>query len=463
MILPLSRRALLRRTGVGAATLAASIAAGQSLPLAGASQPEDPGTGNAVPATPTFYVAASGDDTADGMTPDTAWASIQKANTSLPADRSRVLFQRGDSFYGELNLPYGCEVAAYGTGDSPILTMFKLLNRSDGWAEHSQGIWKIDLGSPDSHDGYTATTDANIGYLVVDGSVQPALKFALDSLNEPWDFYCDIPNNTLYVAASVNPTTVASDIKGAPNGDAYGGTGRIIYCQKGGNEIHDVHITGTGGCGVGGTGPDVHIHDCLIDYIGGSWLNGLGDGLQRYGNGIENWVNVKRWLIEDNEIAQVYDVAWSPQGRAGADGGWEDMTVRRNHIHDCNQSFEFWSTGSNSAPGFRRILVEDNRCERAGRSVFSDVRPNQAVRVHLLTYLWETPADIVVQNNVFDDAYGAYSYHAYEPVGLVTRNNTIMLNAGHKMEYQTSETVEQAAGWQAETGREIDSTISILP
>ena len=119
--------------------------------------------------------------------------------------------------------------------------------------------------------------------------------------------------------------------------------------------------------------------------------------------------------------------------------------------------------GAKSTAGFQRILVEGNRCERAGYSVFSDVRPDQDVRVHLLTYFWETPADIAVQNNIFSDSYGAYSYHARETAGLVTRDNTIMLKAETKMEFQRPETVEEFASWQEATGREIGSTVTILP
>ena len=44
-------------------------------------------------------------------------------------------------------------------------------------------------------------------------------------------------------------------------------------------------------------------------------------GTSRYGSGIEHWPNVSGWTIEGNEIAHVYDVAWSagpqPAGRSG--------------------------------------------------------------------------------------------------------------------------------------------------
>jgi hypothetical protein len=406
-----------------------------------------------------FYVSAAGNDDADGLTPETAWATVGKVNSQLPS-QSSVHFRRGDTFYGELDLPLNCEVGAYGAGAKPILTMFKLLNRSAGWAEHSPGVWKIDLGSPDTHDGYTTTADANIGYLMVDGLVHPAKKKLLSELTAKWDFWSDTTNNTLYVAVGDNPAGLATDIKAAPRGMA----GRIISCTQGANNIHDIHITGTGAHGINGAGADVQVHDCLIDYIGGSFLPGNGDGTVRYGNGIENWIGAKRWLVEANEIAQVYDVAYTCQG-SGYDrpDTWEDMTIRNNHIHDCTQSFEFWSNGTNPAAGFKRILVEGNLCERAGYSDFSDVRPDQAVRVHLLTYGWDLPADITMQNNVFDEAYSAYSYHQKDPVGLVTRNNRIRLKAGTKMQFQSTDTVEQAAAWQQATGLETGSTITVLP
>ena len=447
----LSRRELLRHAAVAATAAAATpVLQLNRAPVAFAN------TG----AVPTFYVAESGSDSADGLTPQTAWATIQKVNSALPDDGSRVLFQRGDTFYGELKPPFGCEVGAYGSGPRPTLTMAKLLNRPDGWAQDSDNVWKIDLGSPATHDGYTAIDDANIGYLMVDGSVKPALKFDKADLSAAWDFYCDLPNHTLYVMAPTNPTSLAADIKAAPNGNIGGTTGRVISCTAGSNDIHDIHVTGSGACGIDGTASDVNVHDCLIDYIGGSVL--LDGTRRRYGNGIQNWVGAKRWTIENNEIAQIYDVAWTAQGDAKSSGGWEDITLRNNHIHDCTQSFEFWSKGSEGATGFQRILVEGNTCERGGYSDFSDVRPDQDVRVHLLTYVWDTPADITIRNNVFDDSYAAYSYHSHEPIGYTTYDNSIRLKPGQPIEFQRPETVEDHIDWQAVTGREKGSTFEVV-
>ena len=414
---------------------------------------------------PTRYISAAGSDTNDGLSPNTAWATVQNVNTSLPMDRSVVLFRRGDTFYGELVLPFGCEIGAYGSGDRPILTLYKLLNRPDGWVEHKPGVWRIDLGSRTTHDGYTATNDANIGFLLVDGVIRPNVKFDVDSLSAPWDFACDMQNHALYVKAAANPTTLARDIRAAPRGNANGIGGAVIHCEQGANDIHDVHITGSGGCGIQGSGHDVRVHGCLVDYIGGSRLLLDPRGTTRYGNGIQNWINVMGWSIEGNEIASVYDAAWTAQG-LDAQGGpvsWQDLTFRNNYAHDCGQMVEFWSESGNSrSPGFVRIVVEGNRFERAGYGPFAEVRPDQEVRVQLLTYKLQTPVDVTIQNNLFDDAFGANSYHAVEPpAGYVTRNNTIRLRAGHKIELQRTETVEQSAAWQAATGRENGSVFTV--
>jgi hypothetical protein len=415
---------------------------------------------------PTFYISASGNDDHDGLRPESAWATIQRANASLPADGSVVKFRRGDVFYGELTLPRGCVVEAYGAGVRPTLAMYKLLNRAAGWVEDSESVWKINLGSPATHDGYTATSDANIGFLMVDGHIKAALKFSLDEVVEPWDFYCDIANHTLYVRAFSNPALLSQDIKAATNGDKYGASGTIVCCDIGDNAITGIHVTGTGGCGIRGSGSDVRIDNCLIDYIGGSRLTSVA-GNTRYGNGIENWTQARNWTIQTTEIAHVYDAAWTAQGRHtnGGTVSLQDITFKSNYVHDCGQSLEFWSeSNTDDSPGFVRIVVEGNLCVRAGYGAFADVRPDQNARVHLLTYELQTPVDVTIQNNTFEDSWGAYSYHLNQPPdGYKTRNNSILLKPETKMQYQYCETVEQAAQWQAATKLEISSKISVLP
>lgn len=74
----------------------------------------------------TYYVANSGDNDADGLTPDTAWRTIDRVNGEpglKPGDA--VLFQRGDTWREELVITWsgapGAPITfgAYGTGDKP--------------------------------------------------------------------------------------------------------------------------------------------------------------------------------------------------------------------------------------------------------------------------------------------------------------------------------------------------------
>jgi len=69
----------------------------------------------------TYYVSNAGDDANDGLSPDTAWQTIEYVNTVRLADNDTVLFRRGDTFRGEFRLyktPVGVTVGAYGEDDA---------------------------------------------------------------------------------------------------------------------------------------------------------------------------------------------------------------------------------------------------------------------------------------------------------------------------------------------------------
>ena len=114
-------------------------------------------------------------------------------------------------------------------------------------------------------------------------------------------------------------------------------------------------------------------------------------------------------------------------------------------------------------PKTQGTKANDPTRERAGYSAFSDVRPNQNVRVHLLSYLLQTPIDITIEDNVFDDAYGSYSFHHQTPPdSFITRNNAIRLRPDRRLQYQMPQTIERFAYWQRATGRENGSTFEAI-
>ena len=68
-----------------------------------------------------YYVSAQGDDDADGLTPKTAWKTIQRVNSADFDAGDGVFFRRGDVFRGGIIAREGVTYAAYGEGPKPRL------------------------------------------------------------------------------------------------------------------------------------------------------------------------------------------------------------------------------------------------------------------------------------------------------------------------------------------------------
>ena len=99
-----------------------------------------------------YYVSATGDDNADGLTPISPWLSIDKVNSvfsSIPAG-SNIYFNRGDSFYGSIIISKSgtsgspITLSAYGTGAKPIITGFVTIPAASWTAEPGlSGIYSV--------------------------------------------------------------------------------------------------------------------------------------------------------------------------------------------------------------------------------------------------------------------------------------------------------------------------------
>ncbi len=69
-----------------------------------------------------YYVSNSGDDNNDGLSPETAWATLEKAESAYLQYGDAVFFERGGSWHGTLKMKYGVTYSAYGEGVKPIIT-----------------------------------------------------------------------------------------------------------------------------------------------------------------------------------------------------------------------------------------------------------------------------------------------------------------------------------------------------
>jgi hypothetical protein len=94
----------------------------------------------------TYYVATSGGDDHDGLSPQTPWQSLSRVNTATLKPGDRVLFRRGDQWRGTLLPVSGSEegvvtYGAYGEGPKPAILGSVACNRPEDWTDLGNDLW----------------------------------------------------------------------------------------------------------------------------------------------------------------------------------------------------------------------------------------------------------------------------------------------------------------------------------
>jgi len=99
-----------------------------------------------------YYISSSGNDSNNGLTESAPWKSIAKVNLVFsnfqPGDR--ILFKRGDTFYGSLIIKKSgisgapITIGAYGSGEQPVITGFTTLT---SWINEGNGIYSSKVTS----------------------------------------------------------------------------------------------------------------------------------------------------------------------------------------------------------------------------------------------------------------------------------------------------------------------------
>lgn len=146
-----------------------------------------------------YYFATAGDDLNNGLTPLTAWQTLDKFNlmfaSRMPGDR--FLFNRGDEFTGRMlvtrsgSLVQVMYIGAYGTGANPIIS--SLVNVS-GWTNIGGNIWQ-------SNSAVSTLANCN---LVMIGGVNIAMGKTPTS---GYYTYQTFVTNTSVTSSSVNSAT----------------------------------------------------------------------------------------------------------------------------------------------------------------------------------------------------------------------------------------------------------------
>ena len=347
-----------------------------------------------------FYVSSNGCDENTGLTPETAWKTVEKVNSSLCAGDT-AKFRCGDIFYGSLKLPHGqsencrTQVTSYGEGAKPVISQYKKA-KACGWEKYADGIFRLDLTNIDNFCGNTIDMDCGVGFIKVSGKIYYKNRPGLEDLCDPWDFFND--GKYVYIKQDICPADLSDDILFACN---------IKMIQpRNFIEIIGISFLGTGGHGCQGVMCGTHISDCDFCEIGGSFMyNEHGQMTRtRYGNGFECWTDSKNVLVENCHFSDIYDVAMSIQGWK-CTTNWENIVFRNNTIFRCTQAFEIWTKTEERGTGIVNCSFENNICSQSGYGWGYLARPDKDQACHLLMYHRECDiCDMRIHGNTFIDA-----------------------------------------------------------
>ena len=291
-----------------------------------------------------YYVSNNGSDDRDGLSPETAWATLNKVNTSCLSRGDGVYFERGGTWRGQLWAQDGVIYSAYGEGAKPnIFASPENGADPDKWSllEGTDNIWvyhmdMMDCGILVFNDGESWGTKVAPyymnGYLSIINDGQPFdvrteltedLMFFSEAdsilydgapfryMVMDWGDRGEYPEDvmgTLYLRCDAgNPGEVFDSIEFAVR--------QHIILPADDAIFHNLCLRYTGTHGIFGGDMGYEVSFCEIGWIGGSpqyyrYDNGEPVIL---GNGVECDGSYDHFSVTDCYIYQCYDAGVSNQ------------------------------------------------------------------------------------------------------------------------------------------------------
>lgn len=385
-----------------------------------------------------YYVSVDGDDTNDGLTPESPFRSPTRANKSAGAG-DVVLFRRGDEWRVRWKATPGVTYSAYGEGAKPVFNGNTYGDAAD------PSCWKLVDGTENIWEYKSIIPD--VGCIVFNGGEATAKKICLDfradigdkqfyvRYSTPFDFNneCFYENGTFvskYVHVSKggvdvntparlylrcdegNPGEVYDSIELMCRGNLIGGASGVTF--------DNLCIKYTGSHGIGmGTVENLTVRNCEIGYIGGSAQYYKDYYIVRFGNGIEVYGGCKDFTIDNCYVYQCYDAGITHQLQLGGanPATHENVRFTNNVIEKCIYNIEYFM-GKAESPETTRfmkdILYKGNILAYSGEGWGHD--PSRSASIKGWPHHNNHAENFVIEENVF----------------LLDKVNTSDLGAGKK-------------------------------
>ena len=370
-----------------------------------------------------YYVSQNGNDENDGM-------SIQNAKKTLLSDifvsdvlkpGDAVLFERGGIWRTEESIitKTGVTYGAYGKGKKPeIYASKKNYAQKSLWQQSvlNENIWIAQMPHND------------VGIVVFDensvGEKRIALNFADASLKENGEFYHDIFRGHLYLYCDGgNPGEVYNSIEIGLNNP-------IIRMQGDDIVIDNLCLKYSGAFGItAGNNHNIIISNCEFGWIGGSIAayRSNGNTFIQYGNAIEFWYRCYNVSVTNCWIHQIYDAAFTFQGKGKDIAEFLDISFTNNLIEYCSMNFECWAGNQGIGSKIHNVLVKENIFRFSGYGWGGLYRRDKGNQAFILFWNnhFEDMQNFVITDNVFDcaDSNFVWGVSPATQNGLVVTNN----------------------------------------
>lgn len=349
----------------------------------------------------TYYVKNDGDDSADGLSDSTAWATISKVNGETLSPGDEVRFKRGDLWretldFGSNDGAPGNHIyfGAYGVGAKPRISGSDLITT---WSDEGSNVWSasVAVGSFDPElvlfDGVVGTEEASQG--------------AVNAANE---WYFDTATDTLYVYSTADPDTaftspgieagirnnciisILNDYLTVEDFTLYGSTRNCYDITRSvSNYVRNVDVEKTGYDGISVTHicDDIQISDCVLTGELDLYLDSGKHGIQisqgASGRTVTNLI-IERCII----------TGWHGEGIAM--GGWN--TTNRSDtatIRDCT------ITGNGGAAVYPRWYdnVTISNCDLSNNNISTAWTGTEQYGVGVRSSSNVVVEDCVIDNN----------------------------------------------------------------
>lgn len=345
----------------------------------------------------TYYVSNNGNDSNTGTSPSYSWESLDKVNNYTFSPGDSILFNRNDTWRGQLNPQSGntnghIYYGAYGSGAKPVIMGSWNITETSYWDNTGGNIWST-----------VFTIPLDVGNIIFDNEASFGVKkWSELELFQQGDYMYDTLDNKLKLFSITNPAIFYSNIECAL---AYNivnqeNTSYVIY--------ENLALKYGGGHGIGGGNTDnIIIRSCDISYIGGGAIYHPVYGWVRYGNGIEFWANASNNLVEQCKVWEIYDAAMTNQNEGGI-AVQTNIVYRNNLIYNSEWSFEYWNRPQGSFT--QNIFFLNNTCLFAGNTWAHEQRPDKRGRHLNFFQIDASTNNFYIMNNIFYEASSAGLY-----------------------------------------------------